>query len=127
MAESEADQSRDSFSMFLRHIGEYLNTDSIGKQFGESDVNDNAKLNLANISRIPGSRGKGNARDDRGNGRKGNRRDANLTNWEDPNWAAGSHQIQKGEMAKMMSIAESSRINTAAFYLQDVEMGLQVF
>ena len=85
MAESESEQFQDSFSKFLRQIDEYLDTESLGEQFGGvvgwgADVYDNAKLNSANISRIPGSRGKANARDYRGKGRKGNRRDANLTN-----------------------------------------------
>ena len=71
-----------------------MDTDSIGG-FAKSDVYYNAKLNLANISRIPGSRGIGNARDERGKGRKGNRRDANLTSWGDPNWEADNHQIQE--------------------------------
>ena len=52
-------------------------------------------MNLGNNSRIPGSRGKGNARDERGIGKKGNRRDANLTNGGDPNWETDNRQTQE--------------------------------
>ena len=66
LEESDTDQLQDYFGKFIRRIDEYLNTDAIGEQFGKADVYDNAKLNLASSARIPGSRGKGNARDERG-------------------------------------------------------------
>ena len=66
----EAEAFQDMFGEFLRTVGEFLNTDARGKQFGRSDVYDNTKMNLANTARaLPGSRGKGNARDARGKGR----------------------------------------------------------
>ena len=43
-----ADDFRDYFGKFPMTIGEYLNTDAAGKQFGKSDVYGNAKVNLAN-------------------------------------------------------------------------------
>ena len=96
LEEADAEQFQDDFGKFIRGIDEYMNTDALGGQFGKAVVYDNTKLNLANISRSPGSRVKGNARDERGKGRKGNIRDAHLTNWGDPNWEAGNHQIQEG-------------------------------
>ena len=59
MDEFEDEQFRDNFDKFLRQIDEYLNTDSAGKQFGKADVYYNDKMILANISRVPWSRGKG--------------------------------------------------------------------
>ena len=65
-----AEEFQGDFGKFARTIDEYLNTDALGKQFGESDVYDSTKMNSGNNSRIPGSRGKGNARDERGSGKK---------------------------------------------------------
>ena len=66
----EAGDFRDAFGKFLRTIVEYLNTDTQREQFGKADVYDNAKLNLANNARaIPGSRGKGNDRDENRKGK----------------------------------------------------------
>ena len=98
MKESDDGQFQDSFGKFLRTIGEYLNTDSIEKQFGKADVYDNAPIILTNSSRIPGSRAKGkdNTREEKGNRRKWNRREANVTNWEDQTWGTDNHQIQEG-------------------------------
>ena len=102
MKGSEDEQFQDSFGKFIRSIDEYMNTDSIGEQFGGADVYDNATLNWTNSSRAPGSRsiGKCNAREERGKGGKGNRRDANLTNWGDRDWDTDSHQIQEGVRRK---------------------------
>ena len=71
LQESEADQCQDSCGKFLLQIDEYANTDSIGNQFGNADFYYNAKLNLAYLPRTPGSKGKGSARDEKGEGRKG--------------------------------------------------------
>ena len=58
---------QDDFGKFLRAIDEYLDPDAPGRRFGKSGVYDNAKLNLANNERaIPGSRGKGNDREEKG-------------------------------------------------------------
>ena len=81
-------------------MGEYLNTNARGKQFGRADVYDNAKLNLPNTGMaLPGSRGKDNdrggadvqnwssfAQQERGEGRQWNTRNANVTNGGEPNW-----------------------------------------
>ena len=71
MGESEDEQFQDNFGKCMGSIDEYLNTDSIVGQFGETDVYDRAKINSRNISRIPGSRAKGkcNAREEKGKGR----------------------------------------------------------
>ena len=74
MEEGESGDFQDAFGIFFRTIDEYLNTDALGKQLGGSDVYDNTKMNLGNNSRIPGSRGKGNARDERGIGKRKSKR-----------------------------------------------------
>ena len=38
-----AEEFQDDFGKFVRTIGEYLNTDALGKQFGKSDVYDNTE------------------------------------------------------------------------------------
>ena len=48
----EAWDFRDDFRKFPRAIDAHLNTDAPAKQFGEADVYDNAKLNLANSARF---------------------------------------------------------------------------
>ena len=94
------------FGKFVRRIGEYANTDAVGKQFGEADVYDNAKLNLPNEGRsLPCPRGRDNARggtnlqnwsrlaqQERGKGRKGNTRNANVTNWGETKWGNDNRQ-----------------------------------
>ena len=67
----DAEDFQDTSGKFSRTIDEFPNTGARGKQFGSSDVYDNAKMNLANKARaLPGSRGKGNARDERGKGKR---------------------------------------------------------
>ena len=67
----DAEAFRDMFGKFWMPTGEFPNTDARGKQFGRADVRDNARMNLANAARaLPGSRGKGNARDERGKGKR---------------------------------------------------------
>ena len=78
-------------------MDEYLNTDALGKQFGEVGCYYNARINFPNSGKgLPGSRGKDNARiasvqnwsmfaqQERGERRKGNIRNANVTNGEEP-------------------------------------------
>ena len=66
-----AEEFQDDFGKFVRTIDEYLKTDAHGQQYEKSDVYDNTKTNLGNDARIPGSGGKGTARDERGIGKKG--------------------------------------------------------
>ena len=91
---NDAEVAQDEIAKFLRRMGEYLNTNARGKQFGKADVYDNAKLNLPSTGgSLPGSRGKDNAsgctnvqnwsrftQQERGEGGKGNTRNANVTN-----------------------------------------------
>ena len=78
-------------------VWEYLGAESLGKQFAQADVYDNAKMNLPNAGKgFPVSRSKDNARiahvqnrhrfphQERANGEKGNVRNANVTNGEEP-------------------------------------------
>ena len=99
MAESKDGQLRDSSREPLSTIGEYANTDSVGKQYREADVYDNAQISSAESYRIPcsGSKGKGNAREEKGNRGKLDRREENVTNWEDQTWGTDNHQIQEEE------------------------------
>ena len=88
-------------------MDEYLNTDALGKQFGEVGCYYNARINFPNSGKgLPGSRGKDNARiasvqnwsmfaqQERGERRKGNIRNANVTNGEEPNWKNEDPQEQ---------------------------------
>ena len=92
---SEPEVSQDEFASGLRRIDEFLNTESPDKQFGTSDVYDATKTNWGNLGKgPPGSRSKDNARtpnvsnwgsfahQERGKGRRGKERNANITNGE---------------------------------------------
>ena len=51
MKVSDDVEFQETFGKFVRTIGELAHTGSIEKQFGTSDVYDNAQINSANSSR----------------------------------------------------------------------------
>ena len=117
----DAEAFQDMFGKFLRTVGGFPNTDERGKQFGRACVYYNTKTNSANTARaLPGSRGKGNDRDERGKG-KGDVRNANLTNGGIP---IGELIITKGKK-RMMSIAMVGEIELMRFYSQGMRTSLQ--
>ena len=92
---SEADVCQGEFALFLSKIGEFSDTETPGRQFGLSDVYDAAKTNWANLGKgPPGPRGEitlepiipviggSFALGERGKGKTGRERSANVTNEE---------------------------------------------
>ena len=81
LGESGGEVVQEKFAKYLMAVGEHLNSESIGKQFTQSDVYDGTQV-ILNQSRIPGSRGKGKDNDREGKGarREGRRRESNLAN-----------------------------------------------
>ena len=87
--------SQAQFSKYLRRVDGHLNSESVEKQFGQSDVYDST-AEIFNRNRFPGSRAKGkdNARSSKGARRNG-QREVNRTEGIDNHGGSDNYQTQE--------------------------------